>query len=173
MSVLVINIKLFGTVFRLFNEIIILACIIIALGILILLLFKYIHGTLSTNFQIMVLRYGYWVGAIIDLLAFFMMLASMIEGFDLGYSVSGVTNDYRFAMTWASSLMLGWTVLLIWGDRKPVDRKEIVLFTVFPVIIGVLITNILYKTEWIQNAIGAILFMCCYMQSINLPKEEL
>lgn len=32
-----------------------------------------------------------------------------------------------------------WTVLLIWGDRKPIERRLILLFTAFPVVFGLFI----------------------------------
>ena len=31
--------------------------------------------------------------------------------------------DYRYAMGMGASLMLGWTALLIWADRKPIERR--------------------------------------------------
>ena len=30
--------------------------------------------------------------------------------------------------------MLGWTVLLFWAQRKPVERADILLITLFPVV---------------------------------------
>jgi hypothetical protein len=38
--------------------------------------------------------------------------------------------------------MLGWTALLIWADRKPLERKGVLLLTVFPVITGIVLTGI-------------------------------
>ncbi len=37
--------------------------------------------------------------------------------------------------------MIGWTVLLLWADRKPVERKGVLVITVFPVVIGLLIRS--------------------------------
>ena len=45
--------------------------------------------------------------------------------------------DYVFAMGIGASLMFGWTVLLLWADRKPVERKGILPITIFPVIVGI------------------------------------
>ena len=39
-------------------------------------------------------------------------------------------------MGMGASLMLGWTALLLWADRKPLARKGVLLLTVFPVIAG-------------------------------------
>ena len=39
-------------------------------------------------------------------------------------------------MGMGASLMLGWTALLLWADRLPVDRRGVLLITVVPVIVG-------------------------------------
>ena len=36
---------------------------------------------------------------------------------------------YRYAMGLAGSLMLGWTILLLWADRKPIERRGVLLIT--------------------------------------------
>ena len=38
--------------------------------------------------------------------------------------------------------MIGWTFLLIWADRSPVERKGILLLTAFPVVTGLLLAEI-------------------------------
>jgi len=38
---------------------------------------------------------------------------------------------------------LGWTLLLIWADRKPLERKGIMLLTAFPIITGILVLRTL------------------------------
>jgi hypothetical protein len=38
--------------------------------------------------------------------------------------------------------MLGWTGLLIWADRKPLQRKGILLLTAFPVVFGMAANNV-------------------------------
>jgi hypothetical protein len=39
-------------------------------------------------------------------------------------------------MGMGASLMLGWTALLLWADRKPLARRGVLLLTVVPVIAG-------------------------------------
>ena len=88
------------------------------------------------------LRISYWAGAIIDGLAAILMLATAIFG--VGGRLSGFSPgaEYRYAMGLGSSLMVGWTALLIWADRKPLERKGVLLLTVFPVITGIVLTGI-------------------------------
>jgi hypothetical protein len=48
--------------------------------------------------------------------------------------------EFRFPMGIGASLMFGWAVLLLWANRKPMDRKGVLLVTIFPVITGLLTT---------------------------------
>ena len=41
-----------------------------------------------------------------------------------------------------AALMWGWTVLLLWASNKPVERRDILIITLFPVIVDLFITNI-------------------------------
>lgn len=50
--------------------------------------------------------------------------------------------EYRYAMSLAASLMLGWTVLLLWAERRPVERRGILLITLFPVLLGLIAAGI-------------------------------
>jgi FtsH-binding integral membrane protein len=78
------------------------------------------------------LRICYWTGAVADAAA---GVAILIPG------MMGET-ELRYPMGLASALMFGWTALLIWADRKPVERKGVLLLTVFPVITGLLASGI-------------------------------
>ena len=87
--------------------------------------------------KIIYLRISYWVGAIADGLTTFRMLFPKIA-----YGV-----EYRYALGLGASLMLGWTFLLVWADRKPLERKGVLLLTVFPVITGILLAEIYSVTK--------------------------
>ena len=41
-----------------------------------------------------------------------------------------------------ASLMFGWSLLLIWAYRKPVERKGILVITIFPVITGLMASGL-------------------------------
>jgi hypothetical protein len=43
-------------------------------------------------------------------------------------------RETRLIMGIAGSLMLGWTLLLIWAFLKPIERRFILLLTAFPVV---------------------------------------
>lgn len=82
--------------------------------------------------QILWLRISYWVGAVADGFATYRMLFPKIA--------HGV--EYKYALSLGASLMLGWTILLIWADRKPLERKGILLLTAFPVVSGLLLAEV-------------------------------
>ena len=42
-------------------------------------------------------------------------------------------TDFRVPMGLGASLMFGWTALLLWANRKPMERKGVLLLTIFPV----------------------------------------
>ena len=81
------------------------------------------------------LRISYWTGAIVDAFAAIMMLFPKLF---LLFSKVDLAPDtgFRFGMRYGAPLMVGWTVLLIWADRKPLERKGVLLITLFPVVAG-------------------------------------
>ena len=87
------------------------------------------------------LRISYWAGAVVDFVAGLMMLIPSLFAF-MNHPVNfHPANDFRFAMGRGAPLMFGWTVLLLWADRKPFERKEILPFTLL-VVIGEVITQV-------------------------------
>ena len=46
--------------------------------------------------------------------------------------------EFGYAMRTGAPLMAGWTVLLLWADRKPLERRGVLLITVAPVIAGLM-----------------------------------
>ncbi len=82
------------------------------------------------------LRISYWVGAVTDLIAAVQMLCPPLFKFGMGLAEFHPGADYRYAMGMGAALMLGWTALLVWADRKPLERKGVLPLTVFPVIAG-------------------------------------
>ena len=70
------------------------------------------------------------------------MLFPGIGGLIFGLNSFDPGPEYRYAMYMGVALMAGWTVLLIWADRKPMERKGIILITIFPVVIGIMLAGI-------------------------------
>jgi len=88
------------------------------------------------------LRISYWTGAIFDAIVLLPMLSPKIGGMMMGIENFNPGNDYRYAMGIGASLMCGWVFLLIWADRKPFERKGVLLLTMFPVLAGLIFSGI-------------------------------
>ena len=89
------------------------------------------------------LRICYWWGIIADTLLSIEMFTSAFIGAlspfkGLGMTIQG-GPEYQYAISIAATFMIGWSILLFWADRKPIERKEILLLLV-PVIIGLRIS---------------------------------
>ena len=89
--------------------------------------------------QAQLLRRAFLLGAITDALALVPMLIPGMAGLLWGFT--DVSGPYWFAMGYGSSLMLGWTALLIWAYQRPLERRFVAVLTVL-VIYGLLATEI-------------------------------
>lgn len=120
--------------------------------------------------KILLLRTSYWAAAILDVLAFLMMLSPALFAWNnqLGDFHPGV--QYRYAMGMGAPLMLGWTILLLWADRKPLDRRHIlwitllvilgeVLVEIYGVSAGFLLARALVRTWALQSILTALLLL--------------
>jgi hypothetical protein len=68
--------------------------------------------------------------------------------------------QHRMDMGVGASLMLAWTVLLLWADRKPMERKGVLLLTVFPALACLALTGIIGVIGgiWFLSAIAVLVF---------------
>jgi len=78
------------------------------------------------------LRASYIAGAVADGLVGVLMLMPSRMG----------ETEFRVPMGLGASLMFGWTALLVWANRKPIERKGVLVLTIFPGITGLLATQI-------------------------------
>lgn len=85
------------------------------------------------------LRTAFLAGAITDALALGPMLVPQLG--QLLWGFTDPSGPYRFAMGYAASLMLAWTMLLVWAYRDPLPRRFIAALTVL-VIYGLIATEI-------------------------------
>jgi len=86
------------------------------------------------------LRTSYWTGAVVDFAAGWMMLVPALFAFMNQPEAFQPVNEYRYAMGLGAPLMFGWTVLLLWADRKPFERKGILPITLL-VVFGEVLTQ--------------------------------
>jgi len=85
------------------------------------------------------LRRAFLVGVVTDALALIPMLSPPLARALWGFE--DVSGAYRFAMGYGAALMLGWTALLLWAYRRPLERRGVAALTVL-VIYGLVTAEI-------------------------------
>lgn len=88
------------------------------------------------------LRASYWTGAVADGFFAVAMMVPDLWGAVLGIAPFDPDLRHRMDMRVGASLLLSWTVLLLWADRRPMERKGVLLLTVFPAVTCLMITGI-------------------------------
>jgi hypothetical protein len=133
------------------------------------------------NYPVLCLRLAYWIGIILDARAAFRMV---FPEFDPNANPAFVTSlAYRFAMAFGAALMVGWTALLFWADRKPIERRFVLVLTVCPVIVGLTLSRlVLYHggalaepftvSSLLLPVILSALFLFAYFYSFFSRKEQ-
>lgn len=131
----------------------------------------------SLKTVILLMKIAFLVGAITDGLAIIPMLSRRVGAALFSGDSSGKdTASYRYAMGIAASLMAGWTILLLWGSINPIERRDILILTVFPVIIGIVLATIIAARQnivrpsrviplWIHLGIVSLFYILVYILS--------
>lgn len=90
--------------------------------------------------KILWLRITFWWGIIADACEVIRMTFPRLF---LATTGSALTPDtgLRFGLLYGAPVMLGWTLLLFWADRKPLERKG-VLLCLIPVVIAYMVVGI-------------------------------
>lgn len=125
---------------------------------------------------------AYLIGIIADGISTIILLSP-----NLSQSVFGLTNlyigeEYLYVSRIAASLMLGWTILLLWAYRKPVERRFILLLTIIPVVICIMFSGIIAVNSglipfqnmlplWIFNTVLVILYIFGYLKAGELTSN--
>jgi hypothetical protein len=135
---------------------------------------------MSAGRTIAFLRVSFWAGAIFDAMVIVPMLFPNVASTAFGIPHFNPGNDYKYSMYIAASLMLGWVTLLIWADRKPMERRGVLFLTILPVLIGLVISGVYAVSSdliligkmlptWIMQGFLILLFGFSYL---NANKRE-
>ena len=128
---------------------------------------------------ILLIHIAYWVGIIADAISTIILLLPELAQSAFGLSDIPIGEEYFYISRMAASLMLGWTFLLFWADRKPVERRGILLLTIFPVVIGIMASGLFAVSSdfiqfqnilplWIFNIILIIIYILSYLKANEL-----
>jgi hypothetical protein len=77
-----------------------------------------------------------WVGAVVDAFAALMLMVPALDAWMTGMTAVDGSAMYNVPAATAAALMWGWTILLIWAARKPLERHGVLAITLFPVLSG-------------------------------------
>ncbi len=133
--------------------------------------------------NIKLLKISLWIGAVTDALAAVIMIFPELRIHIFGAENFVISPAYRYALGLGASLMVGWTILLIWASIKPVERRGIYLITVFPVITGIITAQIFAVKSgylllnkviplWIHLTVVSALFIYSYFKSKSLAGKN-
>jgi hypothetical protein len=87
-----------------------------------------------THKQVIWLRIAFWWGIVADVVEGLLMLFPQLHLKAMQVALNP-DPGFVYGMRYGAPLMFGFTAILIWADRKPVERKDILLLTAcFPVV---------------------------------------
>lgn len=121
------------------------------------------------------IKLPYWLGIIADALWAVALFSPSIFGLLVGNPEFDPDVQIRLIMAIGGTLMTGWTILLIWGVQKPIERRMVALITTFPVILGMFIIGFIGLVSgsesniWIlaKTLILIVLFLTSYIKAAS------
>ncbi|MFX1255727.1 MAG: hypothetical protein ACFFCZ_29250 [Promethearchaeota archaeon] len=137
---------------------------------------------ISDRQKILLLRTSYWLGAILDALMAIDLTIVTVFGFGSVLSpfftslefANNSNINYQFAMGIGAALMWGWTFLLIWADRNPLERRGVALLTAFPVVLFMMINYWIAGIfdKWPAQIALILLFVISYWITRNIELNK-
>lgn len=87
------------------------------------------------NKKILFLRVSYWIGILVDAFEAVRLTLLRYSALPQNLEIQGPLLGGLFGIGQGMALMWGWTLLLFWADRRPMERKGVLLLTVIPVVV--------------------------------------
>jgi len=85
------------------------------------------------------IRMPYWLGIAADAIWAVALLFPPLFFTLTGTPDSNPDLQVKLIMGVGGSLMAGWTLLLIWALRRPIERRVVILLTALPVVFGMFV----------------------------------
>lgn len=136
---------------------------------------------MTPQIKIQMMKTICWVGVAADALWTIALVFPQLYGTLTGKPDLQVDLSLRMALGIAGALMAGWTLLLAWTAKKPVERRMVMALTAIPVVAGLLavaltgVVNGNTSTAWI---LVKCIFLCIamlwgYHSANSIAKENL
>ena len=135
--------------------------------------------------EVLLLRFCYWLGAILDGRAAINLTLLRFRELPAGILAQQAYHAFGLQALWSSgdayALMWGWTALLIWADRKPVERRGVLLLTVAPVILLLMVQRLQLWLSGLSElgfwfyfliALGALFAFACFYASRETRRQR-
>jgi len=97
---------------------------------------------MTAKSKLLTMQAAYWLGVIADALWTVALVSPTLFGRLTGRPGFEPDLPFRLTMGIGASLMAGWTLLLVWASRKPVERRGVLLLTACPVITGLAVVAV-------------------------------
>ncbi|HMK45821.1 MAG TPA: hypothetical protein VK436_04285 [Methanocella sp.] len=115
---------------------------------------------MKINDPVTLLRASFWIGAILDAFVAIELISPNFWAYFNAFTTHLNSPELNAALWEGAGLMIGWTALLLWADRKPLERKDILLITLFP-IVGSSLNNILGILSGLMTLQGVTISLVC------------
>ena len=130
--------------------------------------------------EFFLIKVAYWLGIAADALWAVALLFPPVFAVLTGNPDFDPDLQVRLIMGIGGSLMTGWTLLLLWAVRQPIDRRVVILLTAFPVVFGMFIVTLIgylngnTSTLWVlvKTVILMISMVTSYLLTGKIEKEE-
>ena len=93
--------------------------------------------------RLFLIKIAYWLGIGADALWAVGLLFPQVFGILMGNPDFDPDLQTRRIMGLGGTLMTGWTFLLLWAVREPIERRVVILLTAFPVVFGLFIVALI------------------------------
>jgi hypothetical protein len=130
--------------------------------------------------KITLIKLPYYLGIAVDALWAVALFIPALFGVLLGNPDFHPEIEVRTIMAIGGTLMTGWTFLLVWAVKEPVERRVVCLLTAFPVIFGMFIVALMgflngnTTNLWImfKTIILILLFINSYVLAGKIGVDE-
>ncbi len=93
--------------------------------------------------KMFLIKFPYWLGIGADALWAVGLLFPIIFGILTNSPDFNPDLQTRLIMGVGGSLMTGWTFLLLWAVKEPIERRFVILLTAFPVVFGLFVVALI------------------------------
>ena len=93
--------------------------------------------------RMFLIKFPYWLGIGADALWALALFFPNIFAILTGTPNFNPDLETKLIMGIGGTLMTGWTLLLLWAVKKPIERRGVILLTAFPVVFGMFIITLI------------------------------